>query len=105
MTVTVCFFTPQGVGPTKDAPGVGYIRAREAITIPGSTTNTVQSGEAVIVFNGETSGVLAAHGTTPDATAATATATTTAGLPVGAGQSSAPIMAATGSKINIKAIP
>lgn len=105
MTVQVIFFTPHGIGPTQHALGVGSVRAREAVTIPGTTTATVQSGEAVVVYNGETGGVLVAHGTTPDATATVETAVTSCGFPVAAGQGSTPIMANTGSKVNIKAIP
>lgn len=104
MTVTVTFFTPKGVG-SIDAPGVGDIRAREAVTIGSSTTNTVQDGEVVTVYNGETGAILIAHGSTPDAQAATATAATTAGFPVAAAGLSPPIRPLVGSKINAKVIP
>lgn len=104
MAVQVIFFTPRGIG-SAHAPGVGEIRAREAVSIPGSTTATVQSGEAVVVLNEESAAVLVAHGTTPDATATASTAATSAGYPVPAGQVSPPILAATGAKINVKDVP
>lgn len=104
MTVQVIFFTPRGIA-SAHAPGVGDIRAREAVTIPGTTTAVAQAGESVVVFNGETSGVLVAHGPTPDATATAATMATSAGFPVAAGQISVPIQPATGSKISVKAVP
>lgn len=104
MTVQVVFFRPQGIG-SAHAPGVAGIRVREAVTIPGTTTATVRDGESVVVYNGETGAVFAAHGLTPNATATAATAATTAGFPIPAGQNSPPIQAATGAKINVKAVP
>lgn len=103
MTVVVSFIRPKGVG-SVDAPGVGSIRIREDITIPGTTTATVEDGEVVIVGNGETSMVAVAHGITPDAAAAESTHETSAGYPVAAGTVSDPFVPDTGAKINIKAI-
>lgn len=105
MPVQVIFFTPQGVGRTNTVQGVGSIRRREAVTIPGETTGTVQNGESVVVYNGETGGVLVAHGSTPLATTTTETAASSAGFPVPASMNSVPIEPATGSKIHIAAIP
>jgi hypothetical protein len=104
MTVTVSFFKPTSPG-AAGAAGVGFIRVRETIAIPGSTTATAEAGEYVVVLNEEASAVLVAHGTTPDAAAAAATSVTTAGFPVEAGAVSPPIVPATGSKINVKDVP
>ena len=104
MTVQVIFFTPQGIR-NPAAPGVGRIRAREAVTIPGTTTTTVADGEAVMVYNGETGAVFAAYGSTPDATATAETSATSAGLPIPAGSLSDVLMPNTGAKINVKAVP
>ena len=105
MAVQVIFFTPQGVGKTNAVQGVGRIRIREAVTIPGTTTATVQNGESVIVYNGEASGVLVAHGSTPAATTGTETDASSAGLTVPTLSNSLPLEPATGSKIHIAAIP
>lgn len=104
MTVQVVFFTPRGVN-LSGQPGVGDVRLRETVTIPNTTTATVQLGEAVVVLNGETAPVFAAHGTTPNALATAQTALTTAGFPISTGQVSPPIMAAVGAKIHVAAVP
>jgi hypothetical protein len=104
MAVQVIFFKPRGSG-FGQAPVVGEIRAREAVTIPNTTTATVRDGELVMVLNEETAAVLVAYGSTPDAAATAATAATSAGFPVAAGQVSAPIMATAGSKISVKDVP
>lgn len=104
MAVTVTFFKPKGIGSVH-APGVGEIRARESVTIPGTTTATVQDGECVVVLNEESDAVLVAHGTTPDAAASPATSATSAGFPVATGEVSPPFIPAVGAKINIKDVP
>ena len=100
MTVVVSFVRPRGAGVI----GMGGVRVREDITIPGSTTATRQEGEIVIIGNAETSMVAVAWGTTPDAAATASTAATTAGVCVGAGAVSYPIDPAVGDKINVKAV-
>jgi hypothetical protein len=104
MTVQVIFFKAKGVGSVH-SPGVGDITAREAVTIPATTSRAVADGEIVVVLNEETSAVLVAYGTTPDATATASTAATSAGYPVPAGLVSPPIVAPTGAKINVKDVP
>lgn len=103
MTVVVSFISHKalGLGPVL---GVGVVRVREDITIPGSTTATAQAGEIVLVGNGETSMVAIAFGTTPDAAALAATAATSAGFVVPAGCTSQPICPPAGAKINVKAV-
>lgn len=103
MTVIVSFIRPAGLG-ALNAPGLGACRIRENITIPGTTTATLQPGEFAIVGNAETAMVAIAFGTDPDAAATLATGSTSAGYPVPAGQNSDPIVAPAGSKINVKAI-
>lgn len=100
MTVVVSFVKPQGAGVI----GMGRVRVRENIAIPGSTTALAEDGEVIIIGNAETSMVAAAWGTTPDAAALAATAVTTAGVPIGAGDVSYPIQPKVGDKVNIKAV-
>lgn len=104
MAVQVIFFKPAGMG-RFDAPAVGEIRCREAVTIPNTTTATVQDGEYVVVLNEEAAAVLVAHGSTPSATATASTPATSAGFPVAAGQVGPAIRPATGAKINVADVP
>lgn len=102
MTVVVSFVKAQSGGGVTS---MGRVRIRENITIPGSTTNSAQDGEIVIIGNGETSMVAVAWGTTPDA-ASTAEnfPVTSAGAAVAAGAVSYPIRPATGDKVNVKVV-
>lgn len=101
MAAYVSFLAPQS---KEAASGARAVRVRESLAVPGTTTATVvENGEMVIVVNGEASPIFVAWGTTPDAAAAAATAATTAGLAVPAGQMSPPIIPAPGDKINVKA--
>lgn len=102
MAVQVIFFQAKSMG-SMDSPGVGAVRLREAITTPGSTTGTVRAGEAVMVFNGDGSPVLVAHGSEPDAAATEATAATTAGAPVGS-TFSLVLVPEIDAKISVKAL-
>lgn len=103
MTVVVSFVSQSGLG--GGATGLGRIIAQERITVPGTTSRAAQSGEIVIIGNGESSMVAAAYGTAPDA-AATAEnlPTTSAGFPIGPGQVAIPFSPGSGNKINIKAV-
>lgn len=103
MAVIVSFIRPKGVG-SVNAPGIGSVRIREDITVPGTTTATVEDGEIVIIGNNEATMVAVAHGTTPNAAATASTTATSAGYPVAAGAVSDPFVPDTGAKINIKAI-
>jgi hypothetical protein len=102
MTVVVSFIKQAARG--SEASGVGQVRVRENIAIPGTTTATLQDGELVIVGNAETSMVAVAFGTTPDAAALAKTGATSAGMPVAAGALSYPIIPAVGDKINVKVV-
>jgi hypothetical protein len=101
MTVVVSFIRPQGRG---SASGVGNVRVRENITIPGTTTATAEPGEMVIVGNAETSMVAVAFGSTPNADATSKSGVTSAGMPVPAGGLSYPIFPNDGDKINVKVV-
>ena len=103
MAVQVLFFSPKGIG-SINAPGVGQVRLREALAIGGVTTGAAEHREAVVVFNGEASPVLVAHGSAPDAAATEATPATSAGYAVPAGQCSPPFMVATGAKVSVEAV-
>jgi hypothetical protein len=102
MTVVVSFVKPHTRGGVT---GMGRVRVRENITIPGTTTAALDEGEIVIIGNAETSMVAIAWGTTPDA-AATAEnfPTTSAGVCVGAGAVSYPAGPRTGDKVNVKVV-
>ena len=102
MAVIVSFATPKGIGSIH-SPHIGAVRAREDITVPGSTTAAAQNGEIAVIANGEASIVAAAFGTTPDAAATAETTATSAGFGIPAG---AVVMVPlkTGDKINIKAL-
>lgn len=102
MTVVVSFVVPGG--GRGFATGVERVTARENITPPGTTTNTVNEGEMVVIGNAETSMVAVAFGATPDADATVATRLTSAGLPVPAGAVSYPISPAIGDKVNVKTV-
>lgn len=100
MAVQVLFFSPKGIG-SINAPGVGQVRLREALSLGDVTTGAAEHGEAVVVFNGEASPVLVAHGSAPNAAVTEATPATTAGYAVPAGQCSPPFMVATGAKVSV----
>ncbi len=103
MAAHVIFFSPRGVG-SIDAPGVGDVRLREAVTVPGATTGVAKAGEVVMIANEDGATILVAHGKTPDAAATTSTPDTSAGFPVQGGSLSPPFLPAAGSKIDIKAL-
>jgi len=100
MTVSVSFMKPDGIG-SINAPGLGRCRTRETITVPGTTTASLEAGEIALLCSGESAVVLAAAGTTPDAQATTATAATQAGVPVPPNVF-VPVVGKVGEKINIK---
>jgi hypothetical protein len=103
MAAHVIFFSPRGIG-SIDAPGVGDVRLREAVTVPGVTTGTAKAGEVVVIANEGGATILVAHGKAPDAAATTSTSNTTAGFPVLKESFSPPFLPAVGSKIDIKAL-
>lgn len=93
MTVVVSFIRPRVSGV---ASGVGSVRKRENVAVGGTTTTTAESGEIVIIGNGETSMVAVAFGSAPDAAVN--------GVPVAAGGVSYPLFLNSGDKINVKAV-
>lgn len=102
MTVVVSFITAARVG--GDAQGIGRVRRQERITVPGTTANPTEVGEAVIISNGEANMVAVAWGSIPDAAALVETAVTSAGFGVPAGQMAIPFSPGGGKLINIKAV-
>lgn len=103
MTVVVSYITPARVG--GEDQGIGNITRQERITVPGTTSQPTKTGEVVIIANGESGLVAAAWGSAPDADATDASATTTAGCPIAAGQMGIPFAPGGGKLINIKAVP
>lgn len=103
MSAVVCFVTPGTAGGGGTA--AWRIRKKEVLTVPSTSTITADAGEFAIVLNTETSGILVAYGSTPDAVATTETAATSAGLGVPAGLDSALLgPLAEGDKVSAKAI-
>lgn len=102
MAVKVSFFTPAGIGSVT-APGIGRVRKTETVALDAASAAAAAEGECALVFNGEASPIMAAHGTTPDAAAGTETAATSAGVPVPSGQSVV-LVCAEGAKISVKAL-
>jgi len=102
MTCVVSFIRAKTGG--AGAASVGSVRKKEVVTVPGSTTITAEAGEIALVGNGETTMVLVAWGSTPDAVATSETSATTAGMPVAAGWTSPPLVMNAGDKVNIKAV-
>ena len=101
----VSFMIFRGVGSAY-APGPGNARVRENFaTLPAVTTNAAVDGEIALVANNSTAAAIAcAIGTTPDATALAATASTSAGFPIAPGEV-AKISMRTGEKISLAALP
>lgn len=103
MAVHVIFFTPRGIG-SIDAPGVGDIRVREAVTVPGETTTQAREGEVVMVVNEDAVAILVANGKAPVATLTAATGDSGAGLVVGASKTSPVIVPHVNDKFAIAAL-
>lgn len=104
MSVVVSFVKTRNIGPSDAAPGIGRVRATEVLALDGTTTETVQASEIILIGNGEASMILAAFGLDPDADATEETADTSAGFPVAAGTVTGGIPAPEGSKVNVKAL-
>lgn len=103
MSVVVSFIKPKGVG-ALGAPGIGSCRAKEVLSLTGTSTGASQEGEVIIVANNETTMILMAFGSVPDAQATAETTKTSAGIPIPAGQVGVTIAAPIGSKINVKTV-
>lgn len=101
MAVYVNFVIPAASGPISQ---IARVVAREAITIPGSTTRKVREGELVIVHNAEAAAVAVAWGSSPDASATEETSATTAGLSIPAGLDTPPLVPPFGVTLNVKSL-
>ena len=103
MSAVVCFVTAMSGG--AGASAAGRIRKKEVLSVPSTSTITANAGEFAIVLNTETTGILVAFGSTPDAVATTETSATSAGLGIPSGLDSALLgPLAQGDKISVKAI-
>lgn len=103
MSAVVCFVTAVSAG--GGATAAGRIRKKEVLTVPNTSTIAANKGEFAIVLNTETSGILVAYGSTPDAVATTETSATSAGLGIPSGLESALLGPLNqGDTISVKAI-
>lgn len=102
MTVKVSFMTPAGIGSVT-APGIGRVRLTETVALGGVTAGSAAEGEVAYVWNGEADGILAAHGSTPDAVTAAENKDSSAGIAVPAGQATV-LVVAENAKISVKAM-
>lgn len=103
MAVIVTLTRPGGLGSIS-AVGMGRARAMEVVSVPGTTTISLQEGEMAVLMSTETDVVLAAIGSTPDAQATTATGVTSAGFAIAPGIPY-PVALQAGDKLNFKAAP
>jgi hypothetical protein len=103
MTVHVLFMSTRGIG-SVDSPGLGTVRLREVVTVPGVTDGQAEEGEIVMVVNEEATSILVAHGLDPDASTLERTEASSAGFPVPAARYSMPIVTGRGDKVSIKAM-
>lgn len=99
MAVYVTFFKAAGLG-SVNAPIAGNARARESVSVGSTSTTAALDGEALYVMNNESSTVMVAVGSTPNASATVATAATSAGFAIAAG-AFIPIAVVTGDKIAV----
>lgn len=103
MSVVVSFVRVKGIG-SASAPGIGGVRATEVVALDGTTTESTQEDEVILIGNAEASMILAAFGSTPDAAATEETPATSSGFPIAAGTVTGGIPAPEGSKVSVKAI-
>lgn len=96
MPIHVAFQVPSWAGSTA-SPAFGTPRASEAIADAGTGSLTAQDGEIAVVTNTGDAVAYVAHGSTPDSSATTATAATSARYAMGAGQT-LPVQTRTGDK-------
>jgi hypothetical protein len=103
MSAVVCFVKAVSAGGGGTA--AGRIRKKEVLSVASTSTITAEQGEYALVLNTETTAILVAFGSTPDAQATTETTATSAGLGIPSGLES-PLLGplATGDKINVKTV-
>lgn len=103
MAAHVVFFRAEGLD-TNDNPAVGGVRVREVVAIGDTSAALTAQREVVIVYNDESTAILVALGSAPDAAATTSSDATQAGFPVGPNRHSPPLVGPVGSKVSIKAL-
>jgi hypothetical protein len=104
MAVAVSFLRPVTAG--GGATAAGRVRKKESIAIAGTTTITAQAGEMALILNTESTAILVAWGSTPDAQAATETSATSAGVGIPIGWNGWLLLGplAEGDKVNAKVV-
>lgn len=103
MAVVVNFVRCRGIEGAYAAPIISEVRIREDITVPGTTTNSIQDGEVIMVVNNESNAVAVAVGTAPNADAIESSAATSAGFAINSRDSFA-FYPPGGAKVNVKAV-
>ena len=103
MSAVVSFLRVASAG--GGASAAWRIRKKEVLSVASSSTITAQAGEFAHVFNTETTAILAAYGSTPDAQATTETSATSAGITIGSGLEG-PLLGplAEGDKVNVNTV-
>lgn len=101
MPVKVSFMRPGYVGD-KSNVAIGDCRICETLTVPATTTASLQDGEFMLVSSTEAATVVGAHGATPDAAATAQTAATSAGYAIPPSQVYC-VQGKVGDKFNAKA--
>jgi hypothetical protein len=108
MTVYVNFLTsaPISTGLSQNAgdPGINSVRIKEALALDATSSGVTVAGEMIRLYNAETAAIMFAFGTTPLAATTAATTTSSAGIPVAAGQFSDVIICPAGTKVQVKAL-
>lgn len=99
MAVYVSFFKPKGLGSVH-SPAIGAVRVRESVAAGATSTAAAADGEYLWAMNNESTTVLVATGSAPNASATAATTATTAGVAIAAGQA-LPFAVNTGDKIAV----
>src|SRR5689334_18771540 len=106
MTVVVSFFTPRGL-LSLDQAVLTPARRRENLAPGanggGTTSDSAQQDECVMITNCFPGAVAVAFGSAPDASTATASASSSAGLAIASGLSQL-FKVAVGDKVNAKVV-
>lgn len=102
MAVHITFAPPAYVGSDANL-SLGPARLYEAVTVGSATTGAALDGEFAFISNAETSAVVLAKGTAPNAGATTATAASSASFVIPSG-SYAIVQMFAGDKIDTAAV-
>jgi len=103
MPLYVAFQKPSFAG-SDDIGALGKVRASESISAGASGAVASQDGEIAVLSNTEAVAVYVAHGKTPDASATTSTAETSARYCVPAGQNFVPVDVKTGDSFAVASV-